>query len=69
MNTVDTLRHLAAIADSRAEILPLGDERSDYQWFSNNAGSLANAIERGVLTDARISAEVAKLNEICDLTV
>jgi hypothetical protein len=70
MNTVETLRHLAAIADSRAEVAPIGSEdRSDYQWFSGNANSLANAIEDGRITAERQVTEIARLNTICDLSV
>lgn len=70
MNTVETLRHLATIADSRAEVAAIGTpERSDYQWFSSNANSLANAIEDGRITEERQVTEIARLNTICDLAV
>lgn len=65
MNAVDTLRNLAAIASSRAETYKVGDEaRTDLQWFAGQADALANAVARGVVSDERLAAEVAKLNEI-----
>jgi hypothetical protein len=70
MDRIDNLRIAAATAASRAETSPVGsDLRTDYQWFASKAESLANAIERGVLSDERIETEVAALNDICSLTV
>ncbi len=64
MNAIDTLRHLAAIANSRVESLPLGEARSNLQWFAHSAESLANAVERGVVSPERFAAEIVKLNDI-----
>ena len=64
MNAIDTLHSLAAIANSRVESLPLGNERSNLQWFAHSAESLANAVQRGVVSPEQFAAEIAKLNSI-----
>lgn len=65
MNATDTLRNLAAIAASRAETYKPGDEaRTDLQWFASKAESLANAIDRGVISAERFEIEITNLDEI-----